>query len=188
MTKRLWLIACLCLAALTSLADEEKIVRLSDDNKQELLQLGPCNILIVKGETEDGSSAPVTIEIENMQEDEALILFHRSYTEKDLKKSFTPQTTFNKQFPGGSAAHVITKCEELENDVFIRPTDKALLPVSLKATSDEPVKPRPREPLQLVSQGNREEELLQQSQACKFHRGPGGALHQSYQGNGPRNR
>lgn len=140
MTKRLWLIACLCLAALTSLADEEKIVRLSDDNKQELLQLGPCNILIVKGETEDGSSAPVTIEIENMQEDEALILFHRSYTEKDLKKSFTPQTTFNKQFPGGSAAHVITKCEELENDVFIRPTDKALLPVSLKATSDEPVK------------------------------------------------
>ena len=140
MTKRLLCIACLCLATLTALADEEKIVRLSDDNKQELLQLGPCNILITKGETEGGTTAPVTIEVENMQEEEALILFYRSYTEKDLKKNFNPQTTFHKQFPGGKSAHVITRCEQLNRDVFIRPTDKALLPATLTATNEEPIK------------------------------------------------
>ena len=136
MTKRILFIFCLCLAALTSLADEEKKVRLSEDHPQEMLQLGPCNVFISKGETDANGMAPLIVEVENSLEDQALLVFHVAYSEKGLKNG-RPQITFWKNFPG---SHDIENCDGLSRDIIITPSDKVTVPVNMRSGSDSPAR------------------------------------------------
>ena len=134
MTRRLLFITLLCLAALTTLADEERKVRLSDDHALEMLSFGPCNVFVSKGETDANGKAPIIIRVENTCENVALLLFHSSYNEKSLKK-INPQTVFSKNFPG---EHVIMSCEGLNQDILIKPSKSVTLPMELSAGSESP--------------------------------------------------
>ncbi|MBQ9576827.1 MAG: hypothetical protein IJV11_08115 [Muribaculaceae bacterium] len=135
MTKRFLFISLLFLVAFTTVANEERKVRLSSDHAEEMLTFEPCNVFITKGETDANGMAKVTIQVESRLEDQAILLFHQPYSEKALKNG-TPQITFWKNFPG---SRVIENCELMSKDVIIEPSSKIELPMTLSGGNDSPV-------------------------------------------------
>lgn len=135
MTKRFLFISLLFLVAFTTVANEERKVRLSSDHAEEMLTFEPCNVFITKGETDANGMAKVTIQVESRLEDQAILLFHQPYSEKALKNG-TPQITFWKNFPG---SRVIENCELMSKDVIIEPSAKIELPMTLNGGNDSPV-------------------------------------------------
>lgn len=135
MTKRFLFISLLFLVAFTTVANEERKVRLSSDHAEEMLTFEPCNVFITKGETDANGMAKVTIQVESRLEDQAILLFHQPYSEKALKNG-TPQITFWKNFPG---SRVIENCELMSKDVIIEPSGKIELPMTLSGGNDSPV-------------------------------------------------
>ena len=77
----------LCLAALTGRADEQKKITLSNDNTKETVNLSYCNIFVtLMNPDSDDEFGQVLIEIENLDEQKILALFHKPYKEKEVKK------------------------------------------------------------------------------------------------------
>ena len=117
----------LCLVALGAMADEQRKVTLSNDHNKEMISLSYCNIFINLNEASDGEGE-VSIELENLSESKVLILFNRSYTEKQVKK-LSPKMQFDKTFGGTKGKRVIDPCsEELGTVMQLRPSDKQSLP------------------------------------------------------------
>ena len=125
--KRIGICVLLCLMVLGSWADEQRKVTLSGDHNKETINLAFCNIFVSLNQTDD-ASGDVTIELENLSESMALILFDRSYTEKQAKK-LSPKMTFDKKFGGTKGKRIIDACsEQLSSVMNFRPSDKYALP------------------------------------------------------------
>ena len=117
----------LCLMAIGAKADEQRKVTLSNDHNKEMISLSYCNIFINLNEASDGEGE-VSIEFENLSESKVLILFDRSYTEKQAKK-LSPKMQFDKTFGGTKGKRVIDPYSEGLNTVTqLRPSDKQMLP------------------------------------------------------------
>ncbi len=117
----------LCLMATGAMADEQRKVSLSNDHNKEMISLSYCNIFINLNEVSDGEGE-VSIELENLSESKVLILFNRSYAEKQVKK-LSPKMQFDKTFGGTKGKRVIDPFSEPMNSVTqLRPSDKQMLP------------------------------------------------------------
>lgn len=96
MRKSILILACLYLSAIAVLAqnsDEEKNVRLSDEQTQEIISSKPdadtyYRIVITKGETNDKGDTEVTMEVDNRSESNYLWLFGRSLDKDELRRDW----------------------------------------------------------------------------------------------------
>lgn len=77
-------------------ADEREGVKLNDKDSKKTIEFVNCNISVTKGETDDDGNTKVTIEIENKDESEVVILFGHAYPEKELKR-LSPSIRFDKK-------------------------------------------------------------------------------------------
>lgn len=117
----------LCLMASGVMADEQKKVTLSSSHDKEMISLSYCNIFVSLNEVDDGIGE-VSIEMENLSESKVLVLFDRSYMEKQVKK-FSPKMQFDKTFGGTKGKRVVDPCsEQLSSVMQLRPSDKQMLP------------------------------------------------------------
>ena len=80
----------LCLIATCVMADEQKKVTLSSNHDNEMISFSYCNIFVNLKEVDDGVGE-VSIELENLDETNVLILFDQAYTEKSIKKLLKKQ-------------------------------------------------------------------------------------------------
>ncbi len=125
--KKILICLLLCMVGLGASADEQRKVTLSADHNKEAINLSYCNIFINLRQADD-ESGEVSIELENLSESKALILFDRSYMEKQVKK-LTPKMQFDKKFGGTKGKRVIEACsEQLTSVMQFRPSDKYPLP------------------------------------------------------------
>jgi len=113
--------------ALASVADEQQRVKLDDDHVKEQIRLGYCNVFVTKVDSDDEGNSKVTVEIENLDETNVIILFGHAYPEKELKK-LSPSITFDKTFPGTKGHRNIDTYGEARNVIFIEPSEKSMLP------------------------------------------------------------
>jgi hypothetical protein len=121
--KKLILLPLLCLAVLTAWADEQKKVTLSNDNPKEVINLSYANIFVslLNGDDDQGQ---VLIEIENLDETKILALFHKPYTEKQVKK-LSHKFRYDKLFGGTKGKRIIDPYNlETGKDVYIEPSMK----------------------------------------------------------------
>ena len=117
----------ICLMSTCVMADEQKKVTLSSNHDNEMISLSYCNIFVNLKEVDDGVGE-VSIEMENLSESKVLILFDRSYTEKQVKK-FSPKMKFDKTFGGTKGKRITDPCsEQLSRVMQLRPSDKQSLP------------------------------------------------------------
>lgn len=114
-------------AVIGSYADEQQRVKLDDGHTKEQVRLGYCNIFVTKVDSDDDGNAKVTVEIENLDETNVIILFGHAYPEKELKK-LSPSITFDKNFPGTKGHRNIDTYREARNVIFIEPSEKSMLP------------------------------------------------------------
>lgn len=117
----------LCLMTSGVMADEQKKVTLSSNHDKEMIGLSYCNIFVELKDVDDGIGE-VSIELENLSESKVLILFDRSYLEKQVKK-FSPKMQYDKTFGGTKGKRVADPCsEQLSSVMQLRPSDKKMLP------------------------------------------------------------
>ncbi|MCR4808429.1 MAG: hypothetical protein K5896_01045 [Prevotella sp.] len=123
--KKIVLMALLCLAVLFGRADEQKKITLSNDNTKETVNLSYCNIFVtLMNPDSDDEFGQVLIEIENLDEQKILALFHQPYKEKEVKK-LKPSFQYDKLFGGTKGKRVIDPYNlETGQDVFIEPSNK----------------------------------------------------------------
>lgn len=92
----------LLLAATTLWADQQQKVTLSEEKTHETIEMpGLCRLLVTASDANDDGEAVVTIDIENLQDDEVIVVFGRSYLEKELKRQ-SPSIRFDKIIPKGN--------------------------------------------------------------------------------------
>lgn len=114
-------------ATIGSYADEQQRIKLDDEHVKEQVRLGYCNIFVTKMDYDDDGNAKVSVEIENLDESNVIILFGHAYPEKELKR-LSPSITFDKTFPGTKGHRNIDTYSEARNVIFIEPSGKSLLP------------------------------------------------------------
>lgn len=109
MKKTILTILTFCLASIIALADEQKKVLVSNDQNEQTIELGYCNIFAkLKADEESGT---VSIELENLDESKVLIVFDRAYPEKAIKKmSKTVSIVYDKTFGGKAKNRLIDPC------------------------------------------------------------------------------
>lgn len=127
MKKTLILMAFFLFAAISTYADEQQRVKLDDEHTKEQIRLGYCNIFVTKVASDDEGNSKVTVELENLDETNVIILFGHAYPEKELKR-LSPSITFDKNFPGTKGHRNIDTYEEARNVIFIEPSEKNMLP------------------------------------------------------------
>ena len=127
MKKLLIFVTFFFLAAISTFADEQKKVKLDDGHTKEQVRLGYCNVFVTRADIDDDGNAKVTVEIENLDESNVIILFGHAYPEKELKK-LSPSITFDKNFPGTKGQRNIDTYKEARNVLFIEPSEKIMLP------------------------------------------------------------
>ena len=127
MKKILLLFTLLFTATLTKMADEQKSVNLSSDHTQQTVALSYMNIFVTL-EDNDGETGKVKVELENLSESKALLLFDRAYDEKTVKK-MPVSMTFDKTFGGTKNKRVIDPYEQASQPMMLKPSDKFTLPL-----------------------------------------------------------
>ncbi len=118
----------LCMAAIIGMADEQKKVTLSNDNPKETVNLSYANIfLTLSNAGSDDDHGQVIVEVENLDESKLLALFHKAYTEKQVKK-LSPSFQYDKLFGGSKGKRIIDSYNlETGKDVFVEPSQKHTL-------------------------------------------------------------
>ena len=127
MKKILIFIASFFLSVIAANADEQRKVKLDDEHSEEQIRFSYCNLFVKVVEIDDDGNAKVTIDIENLDESNVIILFGHAYPEKELKR-LSPSITFDKKFPGTKGQRNIDTYREARNVVFIAPSEKIILP------------------------------------------------------------
>lgn len=127
MKKIFTLVTCIFFAIAGSYADEQQSIKLNDDHTKDLVRLDYCNIFVNMVSVDNDNNAKITIEIENLDETNLLILFGHSYSEKELKK-LKPTVAYDKKFPGTKGHRNIETYKNARNDFFIMPSEKCMLP------------------------------------------------------------
>lgn len=112
----------------TSTNAQQRRVRLGDAHSKEQLQFDFCNIFVTKEDIDNEGNSKVIIEIENRDESNVIILFGRSYLEKDLKQLSPKSISFDKHFPGTKGDRNIDAYREARNDFIVDPSEKCKLP------------------------------------------------------------
>lgn len=121
------LFALLFTTTLSTMADEQKSVNLSGDHTQQTVALSYMNIFVTL-EDNDGETGKVKLELENLDESKALLLFDRAYDEKTVKK-MPVSMTFDKTFGGTKNKRVIDPYEQANQPMMLKPSDKFTLPL-----------------------------------------------------------
>lgn len=115
----------LFLSAVSVFGQETKKVKLDDGHQQEKIDFGICNVFITKVENNDDDHAKVLIEVENLDEENLIVLFNKSYPEKVLKNQ---SIRFDKFYPGTKGKRAVDAFEGLRDVVRIEPgTDRKKL-------------------------------------------------------------
>lgn len=127
MKKILIFIASFFLSVIAANADEQRKVKLDDEHSKDTIHFSYCNLFVKVVEIDDDDNAKVTIDIENLDESNVIILFGHAYPEKELKR-LSPSITFDKKFPGTKGQRNIDTYREARNVVFIDPSEKITLP------------------------------------------------------------
>lgn len=125
--KKLLFMALLLIAAVSANADEQRKVKLENNNSKEIVRLAFCNFFVSKNYSNNDGSSMVSIEIENLDESNVIILFGHAYPEKDLKK-LKPSIKYDKNFPGNKGHRDLKTYQEARDVIFIEPSEKRLLP------------------------------------------------------------
>lgn len=125
--KKLIFMALLLIAAVSAHADEQRKVKLNSYNSKETVRLAFCNFFVTKNYSNDDGSSTISIEIENLDESNVIILFGHAYPEKDLKK-LRPSIRYDKNFPGNKGHRDLKTYQEARDVIFIEPSEKRLLP------------------------------------------------------------
>ena len=113
--------------AMVSYADEQQKISLDEGHAKEQVRLGYCNVFVTKDYSDAGRNDMVTLEIENLDETNTIILFGHAFPEKELKK-LSPSIKFDKKFPGTKGHRNIDTYREVRNVLFVEPSEKCLLP------------------------------------------------------------
>lgn len=116
----------LLMLAVSVNADEQRKIKLDENHSKETVHLAFCNVFVAKENTDDDRNARVSVEIENLDESNVIILFGRSYPEKELKK-LSPSITFDKNFPGTKGRRNIDSYRKARTVIFIDPSEKKRL-------------------------------------------------------------
>jgi len=116
-SKYLSLVCLLALCAFTSRADEQHVITLDGPDAATTLEFPDYTIFV---HVDANASQPaVIVEVENSAEGVPfLMLYHGSYTEKQLKKNCNPSATYDKTFGGTKGKRDIQPCPELLNPLF----------------------------------------------------------------------
>lgn len=114
-------------AAMITYADEQHRVKLDSEHLKEQVRLGYCNVFVSLVNLDDDNNAKVTVEIENLDETNVIIVFGHAYPEKELKK-LSPSITFDKNYPGSKGNRNIDTYREARNVLFIEPSEKYMFP------------------------------------------------------------
>ena len=130
MRNTLFTILALCLVSLPMSADEQKKVTLSSDHQMETISLGYCNIFATLNDSGNDERAEVTIELENLDETNVLVLFDQPYSEKSIKKMPT-SIRFDKKFGGTKNKRIIDPCTPLNRVMLFQPSEKQNLVVAI---------------------------------------------------------
>ena len=126
--RKFWtFLAFFLVSAISIFADEQKSVKLNDDHQEEQIRLAYCNLFVKMISSDDEGNAKISIEIENLDESNAIYIFGRAIPEKELKK-LAPRIMFDKSFPGTKGNRNIDTYRPVGNVLYIEPTDKRLLP------------------------------------------------------------
>ena len=115
MIKRIFLTTLFVMeTVLASYADEqEKIILNNNDHPTETIELAYCNIIVSLKDIDDNDNVEVKVELENIHEYNALLLFDRAYDEKTLKK-MSPSITYDNIFGGSKGKRYIDACSDLK--------------------------------------------------------------------------
>ena len=116
------------ISALSAFADETTSVKLSDEHSEEQIRLAYCNLFVKMISSDEDGNAKISIQIENLDESNAIYIFGRAYPEKELKKQ-SPPILFDKNFPGTKGSRTIDTNKLVREVVVILPADKYELPV-----------------------------------------------------------
>lgn len=135
MKKLLIFVTFFFLAAISTFAqDVQKKVKLSDDHTKEQVRLDYCNIFVTMTDIDDDGNAKVTVEIENLDKSNVIILFGQAYSEKYLKKRLS--ITFDKIYSGSKGEREIESFREARNkDFLVEAKEQKKLPeISVRST------------------------------------------------------
>ena len=125
--KKIVVLLSLLFVAMVSYADEQQKISLDEGHAKEQVRLGYCNVFVTKDYSDAGRNDMVTLEIENLDETNTIILFGHAFPEKELKK-LSPSIKFDKKFPGTKGHRNIDTYREVRNVLFVEPSEKCLLP------------------------------------------------------------
>ncbi|WP_455663859.1 hypothetical protein [Phocaeicola sp.] len=124
MIKKLLFLTMFIFAAISTYADEQFKVKLDNDNhSKETIELPYCNIFLAMSEAAEDGNVHVSVEMENLDESNVLILFDRAYIEKVLKK-MRPSITYDKIFGGTKGRRTIESCKGLKNVLLVPASEK----------------------------------------------------------------
>ena len=127
MIRKLQILLFMLAVAVAANADEQRKIKLDENHPKETVRLPFCNVFVVKEDTDGDGNARVSVEVENLDESNVIILFGRAYPEKELKK-FTPSIRFDKNYPGTKGRRNIDTYKPAKTVVFIEPSEKKRLP------------------------------------------------------------
>lgn len=116
----------LCMAVTYAFADEQKDITLSDDHNEETVTIPSlCNIfasLVVN----DEESGKLTLQIENISEENVILLFGADFNEKYLKR-LTPKITYHKIFGGTKGRRTTDYSKDIDGIRKADPSDKKII-------------------------------------------------------------
>lgn len=115
--KLLSLVTLFVMLGFAAKADEQHIITLDGPDAAATLEFPDYTVFV---HVDANASQPaVIVEVENSAEGVPfLMLYHGSYTEKQLKKDCNPSTTYDKNFGGTKGKRDIKPCPELLNPLF----------------------------------------------------------------------
>lgn len=110
-------IAMFVLFTIPGRADEQHTINLDGPDAATILEFPDYTVFV---QVDANASQPaVIVEVENSAEGVPfLMIYHGSYTEKQLKKNCIPSATYDKNFGGTKGKRDIKPCPELLNPVF----------------------------------------------------------------------
>lgn len=113
----LFIYTMLALVSTPGRADEQHTINLDGPDASTVLEFPDYTVIV---QVDANASQPaVTVEVENSAEGVPfLMIYHGSYTEKQLKKNCNPSATYDKNFGGTKGKRDIKPCPELLNPVF----------------------------------------------------------------------
>lgn len=112
MRKTILIVLLAFFASFSLMADEDRNVVLKYGNDTPDIELGYITLSFKMGEPDDNNITPVTVVLVNPDESNIVILFDRSYSEKELRRRAAgPRVVYDRVYSG---ARITEYCEQLK--------------------------------------------------------------------------